>query len=519
MTAARRSALRSGALWLAVLFTATALMLMARARLDKAHVALTYVVIVLGASSAAGRSVGMTIVGVAFLAFDYLFLPPYSTLVISNPLDWLILVAFLVTSLVGAQLLFRANTTAEMATRRAEEVDRLATLGATTLSAPDATAALDAMAVVIRDALEADSCDVFRIDVDGGVSHAASAARGRPREGVALHGLVPWMAGRAEVAVELPDGTTRLDPVMSADLRVRALYRTLRVHAEPVGVLRVTSLDGLILSGDRARLLDALANYAALGVERLRLVATAERAEAERQLEQLRTALLMAVSHDLRTPLTTIKGLAHEIASGGSSTTRAAAIEHEADRLDAMVGDLLELSRIQAGAVRPAVAVNTADDLIGAALQRAHGALHAHHVAVSLSDDVLAARFDFTQALRIVVNLLENAAKYTRQNGTIEISATRDADWLWITVSDDGPGVAAGEEERIFEAFYRPPNTPPDVRGTGLGLSIARGLAEAQGGSLRYQSRPTGGAAFILALPAVDAPPDTADVAEPTPAT
>ena len=264
--------------------------------------------------------------------------------------------------------------------------------------------------------------------------------------------------------------------------------------------------EGLMLSADRARLLDALAYYAALGVERVRLVATAERAEAEREVEALRSALLMAVSHDLRTPLTTIKGLAQEIARGGSSVTRAAIIEQEADRLDALVGDLLELSRIQAGAVRPAADVNTADELIGAALQRAHGPLGVHPVVVSLSDDLLAARFDFSQTLRIVVNLLENAAKYAAASSSIEVAATRDGGRLLITVADEGPGVPVGEEERIFEPFYRPAGTPPDVRGTGLGLSIARGLATAQGGTLTYRTRTGGGALFTLALPAVDIP-------------
>jgi two-component system sensor histidine kinase KdpD len=324
-----------------------------------------------------------------------------------------------------------------------------------------------------------------------------------------------WLAGRAENAVELLDGTTRLDPSITDALQVRTLHRTLRVRNLAVGVLRVASHDGLTLSADRARLLDALAYYAALGVERVRLVATAERAEAERQVEALRSSLLMAVSHDLRTPLTTIKGIAQEIAAGASSTDRAAIIEEEADRLDALVGDLLELSRIQAGAVRPVSAVNTADEVIGAALQRAQGLLGRHDVVVSLSDDVLAARFDFSQTQRIVVNLLENAAKYSPPGSRIEVAASRDATSLHIAVGDEGPGVPVGEEERIFEAFHRPVGTPPDVRGTGLGLSIARGLAEAQGGTVMYRKRTGVGAMFTLTLPVVDAPAEIepADIA------
>ena len=493
-------------LWVVALLAATFGLLLFRARLDKAHVALVYLLVVLGASSAGGRTLGFSIAAAAFLAFNYVFLPPYYTLIINDPLDWLVLAVFLVTSVVATQLLYRANTTAETAMRRAAEVDRLATLGAETLSAPTASAALDAMAIVIRDALDTDECALFRGELNDVVVCAANVHRANlttPND-VSATNFVHWMLGRAEVAVELLDGTTRIEPVLSDALVVRTLYRTLRVRGQPVGVLRVSSQHGLTLSPDSARLLDALSYYAALGVERVRLERTVERAEAEREVEALRSALLMAVSHDLRTPLTTIKGIAHEIAHGGAPV-RAEIIEAEADRLDGLIGDLLELSRIHAGAVRPEAAVNTIDELIGAALLRAQGPLTGHAVAVSLTDEVLIGRFDFSQTLRIVVNLLENAAKYTPTSAGIEVTATRLADQISITVADEGPGVPVGEELRIFEAFYRPAGVPPDVRGTGLGLSIARGLAVAQGGTLTYSARMTGGALFTLLLPAVNA--------------
>ena len=518
-----RSRVLTALLWTGVLAAATMVLLLGRSRLDKAHVALAYLLVVLGASSAGGRTLGLGIVVGAFLAFNYLFLPPYFTFVIADPLDWLVLVAFAVTSVVAAQLLWRANTTAQLATRRAEEVDRLATIGAETLSAPDAGTALGAIATVIRDALGADRCDLFRLDADGVPMWAAVAHERMPGRDVQgmdtlramdlapVEPLLTWMACRSASAVELPDGTTRLDPVITDALQVRALYRTLFVRNQPVGVLRVSSQGGLTLSRDRARLLDALSYYAALGMERMRLVTTAERAMAEREVEALRSSLLMAVSHDLRTPLTTIKGIAHEIATGAASAGRAAQIEVEADRLDALVGDLLELSRIQAGAVRPVPAVNTADEVIGAALQRARGMLGDHVVAVSLSDDVLAARFDFTQTQRILVNLLENAAKYSPAGSSIEVTAAAAGPMLLLSVSDTGPGVPPGEAERIFEVFYRPAGSPPDVRGTGLGLSIARGLAEAQEGTLRHHARQGGGSTFVLSLPRVDAPADDGD--------
>jgi two-component system sensor histidine kinase KdpD len=292
------------------------------------------------------------------------------------------------------------------------------------------------------------------------------------------------------------------------------LLLPLVVRDHTVGVLRVASAGGIALAPAQARLLIALAHYAALGVERMRLVESAERAEADRRVESLRGALLTAVSHDLRTPLTTIKGIAHEITHGGDRAG-AAIIEAEADRLDGLVGDLLDLSRIHAGAVRPQLAVNTVDELIGMALQRAAGMLHGRSVEVDLpAGDLMAGRFDFTQTLRILVNLLENAAKYTLPGTAIGVRVRRTDYCLIIAVLDRGPGVPIGERDRIFEPFYRPPGTPADVGGTGLGLSIARGLAEAQDGTVRYEPRAGGGSEFALELPAVDAPEVEADVLE-----
>ncbi len=536
--AARRAVVVRWVTTLLVLAVATAGMYAVRSSLDKAHVALVFLLVVLGASAAGGRALGLVVAALAFLAFDFFFLVPYLTFVIQNPLDWLVLFAFLVTSVVAAQLLYRANATAEEATARAIEVDRLAALGAETLNAADADEALRAIADVIRQSVAADECEIL-----------LSGTRG-----VTAGSLVQWILDHGASAVELTDGTVRVahelpaagqrlpgqrwesQPETVAAVRavtrledrgalesfratirgdgssdaslarpaVRALALPLQVRGHTVGVLRVASRTELLLTPEQGRLLVALAYYAALGAERSRLVAAAERAEAERRVESLRSALLTAVSHDLRTPLTTIKGIAAEIRQGADAE-RAAVIEHEADRLNRLVNDLLDLSRIHAGAVRPVLAVNTVDDLLGAALRAASGILQGRHVAIEAPDDaLLAGTFDFTQTLRIVVNLLDNAAKYSPLDAPIDVRARREEDRLVIDVKDRGPSVPADERERIFEPFYRPPGVPPDIRGHGLGLSIARGLAEAQGGAVRFAPRSGGGSVFTLELAAAD---------------
>jgi two-component system sensor histidine kinase KdpD len=311
--------------------------------------------------------------------------------------------------------------------------------------------------------------------------------------------------------VELTDGTMRVSDDDDPGRAVRAFALPLLARGATVGVLRVASAGGMQQSPEWRRLLDALAYYAALGVERVRLTTLAEHAEAERRLEALRSALLTSVSHDLRTPLTTIKGLAHEIEQGGDIAS-ASVIEAEVDRLNALIGDMLELSRIQAGAVRPALVVDTADDLVGAALQGARSVLRGHEVVIDApTDELLSGRFAFTESLRVLVNLLENAAKYSPAGSTITVRMRRDADWLSIGVLDCGPGVPLAERDRIFEPFYRPSGTPSDVGGTGLGLSIARGLAEAQGGHLRFSPRGRGGSSFVLELPSTTIPDDDDD--------
>jgi K+-sensing histidine kinase KdpD len=342
--------------WFALLGAVTAAMIPFRGRLNEAHVTLAYLLVVQGGSARGGRPLGMSLAAVAFLCFDWIFLPPYGTFALSDPLNWLVLLGFLATSVVSAQLLYRARSEAEIARRHADELDRLA--------------------------------------------------------GVAAES--------------------------------RALHESHRA----------------------------------------------------------KDAVLASVSHDLRTPLTTIKALAHELADAGDE--RAMIIEQESDRLNRFVADVLDLSRISSGLSIDAQP-NEADDLLGAAAQRVTGRLEGRILEIKLdpADPILIGRFDFSHTLRAIVNLVENAVKYSPPNGVIELAARREGGELLFSVSDRGPGIREDERELVFEAFYRNRKAPPDVGGAGLGLSIARGLAEAQGGSLSYVPRPGGGSVFLLRVPAL----------------
>jgi two-component system, OmpR family, sensor histidine kinase KdpD len=498
-------------LWSVVLAAVTALMLPFRSHLNEAHVMVAYLLVVQGASARGGRTIGFGIVLAAFLAFDFLFLPPYYTLRLENPLDWLVLLAFLGTSALSAQLLHRAQTEAAAARDRAGEVDRLAALGAETLNVVRAEDALTAIASTIRSTLELDTCAVYGTSEAGAVKPLAYVSGTATPEDTTNTEIVEWVATNGMPVAEQLDGTTRVAIAVESALVasaaapiLRAYLRPLQVRGRTVGVLRMSKDAGLALTRSQIRILAALGYYAALGVERVRLSTGAQRAQELQEAHRAKDAILASVSHDLRTPLTTIKGLAHEITMDGDN--RAAIIEEEADRLNVFVRDLLDLSRVNGGFATINVEANEAEDLIGAAAQRVRGRLGNHRLQIVLDPHhpLLFGLFDFAQTVRALVNLLENAAKYAPAGSAIELGVRRVGPTLEFLVADRGPGIPVTERDRIFDAFYRLPASMPDVGGAGLGLAIARGIANSQGGGLTYAAREQGGSIFTLAVPAIE---------------
>ncbi|MEO7085936.1 MAG: ATP-binding protein [Gemmatimonadaceae bacterium] len=500
--------------WFVGLGVVTAGMIAIRSRLNEAHVTLAYLLIVQGGSARGGRPLGISLAAASFLFFDVFFLPPFGTLVIRDPLNWLVLVAFLATGILSAQLLYRAQAEADEARQRADEIDRLAALGAETLNAGRAEDALGAIVTVIRTTLGLTECSVYTVDSSTHAVVLASRSAADANAPPVSDSLVEWIggAGGTDGAAEFIDGTMRTGIAppyfassndVSIHRSMRAFLRPLQARGATVGVLRVAGAPGLSFSPAQARVLDALSYYAALGLERVRLAGEAERAAALQEAHRAKDAVLASVSHDLRTPLTTIKGLAHEISAGGDD--RADIIEEEADRLNTFVAQLLDLSRISSGAAVSDVQPNEAEDLLGAAAQQSSGRLNGRELRIKvLSEDALLfGRFDFSQTLRALVNLIENAAKYSPRDQPIDLSARRDGKWLVFAVADRGPGVPLEDRSQIFEPFFRRASSSPDAGGVGLGLSIARGIAEAQGGAVSLTDRDGGGSVFSLAVPSI----------------
>lgn len=241
------------------------------------------------------------------------------------------------------------------------------------------------------------------------------------------------------------------------------------------------------------------------------LSAEVRHTEALREASRLKDILMASVSHDLRTPLTAIRALAQDIAANGSRARgHAEIIVGQVDRLGKMVADVLDLSRLKAGAFTMNAEVNTAEDLLGAMIRQFSGVPDAKRIetVIDYSQPALLGTFDFVQSLRVMTNLVDNALRCSR-DAPVTVTVAQSNGALTFQIADRGPGVPVSERERIFDSFYRPNGAAADSGAAGLGLSIARQLAEAQGGSVSYASRPGGGSVFSFEIPAAKLEPLT----------
>jgi two-component system sensor histidine kinase KdpD len=384
----------------------------------------------------------------SMLAFNFFFLRPVHTFTMADSRNWLALLVFVVTSVVVSELSTRSR-------RRAREAELLAEIATTLLEHGTVASELEEISAEAGQALNA--------------RHAEIALGERATGGFEL-----TAAGRR------------------------------------VGTIRVDGGD----SGARRRVLPALASILAVALDRERLAAEALDAEALRRADAIKTAVLRSVSHDLRTPLMAISTSAGALARHDleiDEEDRAellATILSASDRLDRLVANLLDLSRLQAGAAEPDRHLVSPDELVAGALDELgpEGAA----VEVALPDDSGSVLVDAHQVQRALVNLVENALKYSPDAEPVRVQVTTTHSEAAIRVIDHGPGVEPAERDRIFEPFQR--GSRSERPGAGLGLAIARGFAEANGGTLAVESRAGQGATFVLRFPVVEQP-------EPVPAT
>jgi two-component system, OmpR family, sensor histidine kinase KdpD len=418
-----------------------------------------YTFAVLPVAVAFGLEYAVGVSVASMLAFNWFFLPPVHTFTLADSRNWFALAVFLVTAVVVSGLAARARRRATEAEQRELETALLADIAASLL---------------------------------GGGDVAEELARIGPRVAAVLH------ARSASIVLQADPDTS----ATGAPIELRA------------GERRVGTLD--LVEGSepnlqaRRRLLPALASLLAVAVDRERLANEAFEAEALRRSDTVKTAVLRAVSHDLRSPLTAIRaagdGLEDETLELSDDDRRELldTIQVEVRRLERVVDNLLALSRLQAGAASPVPEVWAVDDLVYGALDEVGRSTE--RVTVSMPADAPPVLVDAVQVRQILGNLIDNALKFSPSEAPVTVRVTRTRKEVIVRVTDQGRGVPEHELEHVFEPFYR--GAPAqDQTGTGLGLAIARGFADANGGRLWAESRPGQGACFALALPsAAEAP-------------
>ncbi len=289
----------------------------------------------------------------------------------------------------------------------------------------------------------------------------------------------------------------------------KRLYMPLRTGRTAIGVVGLDNdKQGPLFSPQQQRLFDALADQAALAIERIQLVDDVDKAKLAAETDKLRSALLRSISHDLKTPLSAILGTASALRDYSATMPEAdrsdllSTVVDEAERLNRFIANLLDMTRIESGAIGPNLSVHYISDVVATALRRASKITAGNKVDVDIAADLPMVRIDPVLFEQVLFNLLDNAAKYAEQGSTIAVNAWRNGGFVFVEVVDEGPGIPSDSLERIFDSFYRVAKTDSVRAGTGLGLSICRGFIEAMGGTITAGNRQDrSGARFTVRLP------------------
>ncbi|NCU02088.1 sensor histidine kinase [Candidatus Macondimonas diazotrophica] len=289
----------------------------------------------------------------------------------------------------------------------------------------------------------------------------------------------------------------------------KRLYLPLITGSTPVGVVGLDNdRKGPLLTPEQQRLFDALADQAAVAIERIQLVAELDRARLAAEADKLRSALLTSISHDLKTPLASILGAAgtlRDYANAMSEADRAdllATVIDESERLNRFIANLLDMTRIETGAMEPNASLQYLDDIVGSALRRASKITSRHRTVTEISPNLPMLKLDPVLFEQVLFNLFDNAAKYAPPSTTIRIRAWDDGRWATIQIIDEGPGIPPADLERVFDSFHRVRKGDHVLAGTGLGLSICKGFIEAMGGTITASNRTDrSGAIFTIRMP------------------
>ena len=467
--------------------------------LELSNIVMLFLLAVVGVALGFGRGPAVVAAVVGVGLFDYFFVTPRFSFAVSDVQYLVTFAVMLVVALVIGQLTAGLKVQAESATQREHRVRSLYEMSRDLSAAlmPEQVAEIGARFLAAE------------FGAKSTLLAADEAERLQPLPGGTVDvdmGVAQWAFDRGEPAGR---GTDTLPASASLVLPLKAPMR-LR------GVLAVEPADRRVLGPDHLRLLDTCASLLAISLERIHYIDVAQKSTVQIESERLRNSLLSAISHDLRTPLAALVGQADALAlgpleAGPQQREIVASIRQSALRMNALVDNLLDMARLQAGAVQLNRAWQPLEEVVGSALAACAPSLAGRPVEVNLAADLPLLDLDAVLFERVFVNLLENAAKYTPAGSAIEIAAWPEAGQVVVSVADHGSGLPRGREELLFEKFERGQKESA-TPGVGLGLAICRAIVQAHGGTIRGENRDAGatpcGARFVITLPRGQPPHD-----------
>jgi two-component system, OmpR family, sensor histidine kinase KdpD len=457
---------------------------------------LVFLTAIVGVAVRFGLLPSLTATVASSLAYNFFFLPPVYTFTITDPTNIAAFLLFTVVAVVVSHIAGRGRAETVTAHERVRSVESLYAFSRKLAGAGHLDDVLWATAYQIASMLK------VRVVVLLPEAGSIAVKGGYPPEDSldeADHAAARWAWDK-----DRPAGRES-DTLPGA----KWLFVPMRTGRGPVGILGIArDGPGSLLTPDQRRLLDALADQGALAIERVQLVADIESVKRTAETDRLRSALLTSISHDLKTPLAGVLGAAGTLRDlsasldEGAKADLVATIIEEAERLNRFIANLLDMTRLEAGAVVPNAALHDLGEIVGSTLERASKLLARHHVEVELSAELPMLFVDAVLFEQVLFNLLDNAAKHAPAHTTIRIRSWRDAKTAGLQILDEGSGIPPDDLERIFDKFYRVKKEDQVRAGTGLGLAISRGFIEALHGTITAGNRTDrSGAIFTIALP------------------
>ncbi len=483
-------------------------------------VALSYLLLVLVVASKRGHGPSIVAALISTFCFNFFFLQPPFTLTVTDPHNWVALTSFLITAMIASQLWSTTHSRTQEAVKSREEIWKLYQLSRKSIATFDPQTLISSIAPRVQEVFHVQYCAVFELGNDGQWRPLSIASELDEEdlfipsstcfEDVSLTGQLKSVFLGAEKTTSESESEVVRDMTESGS---KITYLPLSVGTTSIGVMILVS------ATLEEKTMEAIAGLVAWTLERARILEEVSRTEALKQSSELKAALLASVSHDLRTPLTSIRASVDSLLHTDTEWNQTALrefhliISEEVIRLTRLIENLLAMARIEAGELRLSKKWESLSEVCHNVVDRCAETIRDHRVSVECHESLPAVLIDSRLIAQALSNLIENAAKYSPPGSEIVLKAGMNGDDLLISVTDQGPGIAPEETSRLFEKFYRGTHPQPNG-GTGMGLAIARGIIEAHNGRVWVESVLDKGATFAFSIHVEHKPAAEADSAQ-----